>query len=934
MIVIRARRLVLGAILTSLASTVLSGQQLTLPDWMRSSARDLPAEVFPAQAPAQTPSPTPAPAVDVTYADEPFVIQEARTRVRFENDGTGRREVEARVRVQSEAGVERWGQLIFVYSADNERLAIDRVEVRKPSGEVVVATADSVQDLAMPVAGEAPVYSDFRQRHVTVPSLRPGDTLSYHATYTGHTAFVPGQFWFGYSFTTDAIVVDEQLALDLPADRQLILKAAPGLAAMPTVAAGPGRVVHAWHASHLTREKQDAKQGAKDAKQEAADERSSAVQLTTFRSWDEVARWYADLAREPARADEAIKAKAQELTRGRATPVEKLEALSDYVAHTVRYVSLSFGMGRYVPHRAADVLANQYGDCKDKHTLLAALASAVGLEVLPVLASSTRPIDRDVPSPGQFDHVISVMPAGTDRAAWIWTDTTAAVAPFRRLMPVLRGQTLSLAAASPQGGLIETPKRPPVPDVERVTVTGTLSELGKLDTHVSVDERSDAEMVLRAVLLSTPRARWPALGEGLAKASWIGGTVTDVTPSDPLATHDPLRLDYRRVRESYVAWDNGRYRMPVPWDRLSLPAPTEDYWKGDAAVPLSGSELQLHLQLTLPASITAQAPVDVSVSRDYADYQTTYRVEGHTISVDRAFHWKAAELPIARAADYLAFVRAIRADEEQRFELELKAGATTSPSSTANASSQELHEAARTAYRNGHYAESIALYKRVIALEPKHQTAWNNMGLSQMALDQLDDAEASFRKQIEINAFDQWSYNNLGQVLRRRRQYDEAAVAFRKQLEINPLDQFAYKNLGGMANERQQYPEARAALEKAVGITPNDASLRILLGEVYLRLKMAAEAGVAFDKAVQIAPVPPTWNSIAYVLAQNDVQLDRALQYAESAVNGSATVLRQMTLPGLTPAHLRVVLSLAAAWDTLGWVHFKRGDLATADRYL
>src|SRR3989442_5676625 len=48
-----------------------------------------------------------------------------------------------------------------------------------------------------------------------------------------------------------------------------------------------------------------------------------------------------------------------------------------------RYVSISFGIGRYEPHAATEVLKNVYGDCKDKHTLLTSL-----------LAEGSRPTRR------------------------------------------------------------------------------------------------------------------------------------------------------------------------------------------------------------------------------------------------------------------------------------------------------------------------------------------------------------------------------------------------------------------------------------------------------------------------------------------------------------------------------------------------------------
>ena len=59
--------------------------------------------------------------------------------------------------------------------------------------------------------------------------------------------------------------------------------------------------------------------------------------------------------------------------------------------------------------RGKEVFGNQYGDCKDKHTLLSAMLIAAGLRASPAMMNSARKIDPDVPSPGQFDHVITAV---------------------------------------------------------------------------------------------------------------------------------------------------------------------------------------------------------------------------------------------------------------------------------------------------------------------------------------------------------------------------------------------------------------------------------------------------------------------------------------------------------------------------------------------
>ena len=71
-----------------------------------------------------------------------------RTRYRFENDGTGRRELFARIKVQSEAGVQQWGQVVVGYNSANEKIEIPSVRVLKADGSVVTTPEDSVQDLS------------------------------------------------------------------------------------------------------------------------------------------------------------------------------------------------------------------------------------------------------------------------------------------------------------------------------------------------------------------------------------------------------------------------------------------------------------------------------------------------------------------------------------------------------------------------------------------------------------------------------------------------------------------------------------------------------------------------------------------------------------------------------------------------------------------
>src|SRR5262249_11354823 len=306
----------------------------------------------------------------------------------------------------------RFGQLIFAYSSGNEKLDMDFVRVRKADGTVVNAATTDIQDLTAPVAREAPIYTDLRQKHITVPGLRPGDVLEYHFVWTIQTPLAQNHFWVEHDFIKRGpIVLDDELTVNIPSASKVKLKTEPGFE--PAIKEEEGRRIYSWKHSQLKPESEEQdkdknKEGDEESEdKDDEDEIRPDVQLTTFQSWDEVGKWYSDLQRDRVVPDERIKVKAEEIIKGLTTEKEKAQALYEYVAKNFRYVSLSLGQGRYQPHAAADVMVNQYGDCKDKHTLLASMLAATGLRAYPVLINSSRKLDVDIPSPGQFDHVIT-----------------------------------------------------------------------------------------------------------------------------------------------------------------------------------------------------------------------------------------------------------------------------------------------------------------------------------------------------------------------------------------------------------------------------------------------------------------------------------------------------------------------------------------------
>src|SRR5580700_5916615 len=178
-----------------------------------------------AQAPPSSPSSSSSSQkTKNTNSEEAAVFERILNRVRFENDGTEVSETEAVVRIQSQAGVEEFGQLVFGYSSATEKLEVEYVRVRKPDGRVVVTPESTAQDFAPDVLKEAPMYSDYRQRHISVAALQPGDTLEYRTVIRVLTPLAAGNFWYEYTFPKGVVVNEDQLELNVPKAREVKLK--------------------------------------------------------------------------------------------------------------------------------------------------------------------------------------------------------------------------------------------------------------------------------------------------------------------------------------------------------------------------------------------------------------------------------------------------------------------------------------------------------------------------------------------------------------------------------------------------------------------------------------------------------------------------------------------------------------------------------------
>ena len=871
---------------------------------------------------AQLKEPRPAPVPD--YSKEAFIISNHETRLFEESDGSGTREITDEVKILSEAGVKSFAVLNFTYPSANEVLDVSYVRVRKPDGTVVKTPDYNIQDMPADVTRSAPLYSDVHEKHVAVKGLGVGDTLQYLVQFHVTKPQVPGHFWYEHTFAKNVIIQQEKLEINLPAGKYVKI-VSPEFT--PQISTDSARRVYRWTYSNLQVKEKDPNEIPLRIPP------NPSVQVTTFATWEDVGKWYGDLQRDALEITPAIQAKAMELTKGLTSDDEKIRALYNYVSLRFHYVGLDFGIGRYQPHAADDVLGNGYGDCKDKHTLLASLLKAAGFSAWPALIHIQRNLDPDVPSPAQFDHVITVVPTG---GSLLWMDTTPEVAPFGLLLRQLRDKQVLVIPQDKPPSLMRTPANAPFPQEQEFSAEGKLSPDGVFSGHIEQSFRGDFEVLLRGAFRQVAQSQWKEVAQGFSYGRGFAGDVSNVSVTPPEDLEKPFQLSYDYVRKNYGDWENHQITPPMPPFGIEV---TQDSREKKPLEPilLSGpGEIQYRARVELPPTYSASAPTSLDLLEPYAEYHTSSAIENGRLTTSRRFVMKKREVEVSEWDEFRKFGRKIGDDENKFIPLHASGVSAKAATEEDTSDADEDFQRANEALQRRDNAAAQKLLEKVIKLQPRYSGAHFNLGMALASQGKFDDALAEIRKEEETNPSKIQSYQAAASLARFTGRPEDAIEDWRRLLKADPGNHEATSNLSQLLYSAARYQEEVDLLEATVKASPDDSGAHLSLGFAYLKLgqndKAVSHIRAGAEDEGDPRPDPMLLNNVAYTLAESKAELDLARRYGEEAVK---LLDKQSASSSQTPESAALIpYQFSMLWDTLGWIYFQSGNSAGAEKYI
>ena len=418
------------------------------------------------------------------------------------------------------------------------------------------------------------------------------------------------------------------------------------------------------------------------------------LHYSSIPSWNDVYQWYKQLAADRYTPDAQIEALVHQLTKDLTTEADKIQAIYHFVASRIRYVGIELGQSAYQPSPAAEVLQKQYGDCKDKTTLLIAMLELVGIRAYPVLINPSpyERTDTELPSLNQFSHMLAAIPVSARRALlvttpsahrkdlpvsmshYIWLDATSSTCSYGNLPYNVQGRKGFLIGEE-QGEFVDIPIFPA--ETNRLTSTTELwlSEEGSVQGRLHLETRGQYAINARWSYQQVPPSQLPTTLATELSQQFPGIAVEWSNISDLGALNVPVEMELGFHVQNYATLlENEKMMMPMPIDEFAeyaeMVAAPQRVYSLDLGYP---TQLEKAVQIHLPEGWTAVLPADIHHTTDFAELTRQYRQTEGTVTYRLMFTLKKRIIPEAGYVEAKRFFTQLASEDGSRLLLKLTA---------------------------------------------------------------------------------------------------------------------------------------------------------------------------------------------------------------------------------------------------------------------
>ncbi|CUQ67426.1 tetratricopeptide repeat protein [Candidatus Nitrospira inopinata] len=208
-------------------------------------------------------------------------------------------------------------------------------------------------------------------------------------------------------------------------------------------------------------------------------------------------------------------------------------------------------------------------------------------------------------------------------------------------------------------------------------------------------------------------------------------------------------------------------------------------------------------------------------------------------------------------------------------------------------------------------AKAIAYFEEALSLKPSAIEPIVQIAAIKVAQGKPVEGRERLLRQMAAAPQSAQHENLLGELWLATRDMDQAEQSFKKAIELDNSLLVAYMNLGQLYYQAEKMDRAAAEYQAVVDKEPQAIQAHMMLGVIHEQKREYEKAKARYEKILALnQKFAPAANNLAWLLVEQGGNLDVALNYAQTARE------QQPNDPAIA--------------DTIGWLYYKKNAYALA----
>lgn len=572
------------------------------------------------------------------------------------------------VKILNERGIQKYGDIAIPYQPNTQNIGVNIARTIGVDGSEHIPPDEAFNDVTPPGLLSYNLYSDMMWRVISMVGLSPGVCIEYQVTLedkleqvTGNKTWITG----GYNFQSSEVTLGTVFALRLPQDYPIQWKT-DNFAIEPEVTYDANGIVsYIWRKGEVPALKLE-------ERMPHINDIAMRLRYSSIASWHDVYKWYKDLAKGRYVPDEHIQHAVEQLIENLKSDNDIIRDIYHFVSKRIRYVGIELGQSAYQPSAATEVLQKQYGDCKDKTTLLISMLDLVGIKAYPVMVSTApyERVNRTLPSLSQFNHMIAAIPM--DKKKYIWMDPTSNTCSYGDL-PYRNQGRVGFLIGDTDGTFVDIPVFP----------AESNKLVSKTELWLNSDGRTRGEIHLHLTGQYNLNSRWtykqiapPELKNTLAaelNPLFPNVVIDDATISDLSDSDLPfeMSIDFHIAKYLRKLDDQALLQMPIDEfsDYAEIVGASERLYPLDLYYPM---QIEKSIQIHLPDGWSTVLPADIKKETSFATLNRQYRQDKNIVHYQLIFTLRQQTIPTVKYPEAKRFFNLLANEDGSSLLLETK----------------------------------------------------------------------------------------------------------------------------------------------------------------------------------------------------------------------------------------------------------------------